>query len=847
LSFDATRVRAAVWAAGEGAIEAVRGALQGVHEVGFAGDADTLLAALAANTPAVVVLGARVGDRPSIEVIEALRRSYGPLVVPVVALAGEREDVAAALAAGANDAVARPWNATELAARIENAMALARAHAEALALAGGAGVPSGDGERVRLRGLAGGWAAAWSGAIERIEADLDAVIDAAPVGIAVVDRDLCYVRHNRAFADTWRAAQEGGSDGPRGPMDLRRAPQIEAILRRVLDTRVPQLDEEVCWPGKGGAPDRRYVASYLPVRIGERGDGVACVVVDVTERAHAERARAILARFSEGLWTTPLDSAARVHAIARLLVPDLGDVCAIYLAEEGMIRLEGAASSDPRLSQLLRARGERTPIAEAPPLAGVIREGRAEIVAEVTPALLDRLALLPHDRALLDGTRWRSAMIVPLPAQARTIGAMLFLRAGGEARHDAADLPAAEEIGRRAAISIKNARLFEDAARERRRAEDASRLKDEFLATVSHELRTPLTAILGWARMLLEARLAEDKRVRALEAIERNAQAQKRLIEDLLDVSRIISGKMGLDVLPVDLVLVVETALDSVRPAAEAKGIVVSTSFDDGCDVLGDADRLRQVVYNLLTNAVKFTPPGGMVKVSVERDAPFVRVTVADTGQGIRPEFLPHVFDRFRQADASSTRQHGGLGIGLSIAHHLVEMHGGALEVASEGEGKGARFSVRLPALAQPALVPASSVRPVAVPDGLPDLTGLRVLVVDDEPDMRGLLASTLELCHAAVEAVPDVASALSRVGDAPPDVIVSDIGMPGEDGYALLRAVRALPPERGGRVPALALTAYARAADRAAALRAGFDVHVAKPVEPAELLAAVARLSGRV
>lgn len=395
----------------------------------------------------------------------------------------------------------------------------------------------------------------------------------------------------------------------------------------------------------------------------------------------------------------------------------------------------------------------------------------------------------------------------------------------------------------------------EKAAREE--AEEANHLKDEFLATVSHELRTPLTAILGWSNMLLTGRLGDDARDRALETIHRNAQSQNQLISDLLDVSRIISGKLRLDLRTVNLSKVIEAAVEATRPAAEGKSVSLSTSVDPHAGpVNGDADRLQQVVWNLLTNSIKFTPEGGRILVRSEVVGTRVEVTVRDTGIGISPEFLPHIFDRFRQANPGTNRIHGGMGLGLSIVRQLVELHGGTIRAESEGEGKGATFIVSLPFVAPEEETRLSERRSterrsVAVPARLeiecpPGLQGLRVLVVDDEADTRDMLRAVLEHCNAEVITAGSASEALEAIAHLRPDVLVSDVGMPEEDGYSLIARVRALPPERGGRIPAAALTAYVRAEDRVKVLRAGFQLHVPKPIEPAELVTVVAHLADR-
>jgi signal transduction histidine kinase len=408
--------------------------------------------------------------------------------------------------------------------------------------------------------------------------------------------------------------------------------------------------------------------------------------------------------------------------------------------------------------------------------------------------------------------------------------------------------------------SIERARiiksLHESFAREqeaRQTAEQANKVKDEFLATVSHELRTPLNAILGWSGLLRNGKLNDEAATRALETVERNARAQAQLIDDLLDISRIITGKLRLNVQTTDLSTVIESAVDAVRPAAEAKEIRLQSVLDTKAGpVSGDADRLQQVIWNLLSNAVKFTPKGGRVQIRLEKINSHVEITVSDSGKGIDAEFLPHVFDRFRQADQTTTRRQGGLGLGLSIVRQIVEMHGGTVHVESEGEGKGSSFIVMLPRLitiprpeneAEERVHPTASRKFLSI-DCAPELTGLRVLVVDDEADSRELLRAVLEECGSEVVTAGSTAETMQILGDQRFDVLISDIGMPDEDGYTLIGKVRLLPAEKGGRIPAVALTAYARVEDRIRALTAGFQVHVPKPVEPVELVAVVASLA---
>ena len=385
----------------------------------------------------------------------------------------------------------------------------------------------------------------------------------------------------------------------------------------------------------------------------------------------------------------------------------------------------------------------------------------------------------------------------------------------------------------------------------RTEAERANRLKDEFLAVLSHELRTPLTAVLGWSKMLMDGDVAEEVRPSALMSIYRNAKSQAQLVDDLLDISRIITGRLSIESKPVDLASVVEAVVAGVRPAAQLKSLTLETKIDAVAGgVTGDADRLQQVVWNLLTNAIKFTPKGGLVEVRLARAGSSVEVAVRDTGQGIEQDFLPHVFDRFRQADSSTTRRHGGLGLGLSIVRHLVELHGGTAHAESAGQGQGSTFKVVLPSAARESngeeLIEASTATKGGAPVVLHSLEGLKVLIVDDDADARELLAEILNQCGAHVRSAASASKALEVLGLWLPDVLLSDIGMPDGDGYAFIEQVRALPVERGGAIPAAALTAYAGADDRARVLSSGYQAHVTKPVEPAGLSALVAELAGR-
>jgi PAS domain S-box-containing protein len=441
----------------------------------------------------------------------------------------------------------------------------------------------------------------------------------------------------------------------------------------------------------------------------------------------------------------------------------------------------------------------------------------------------------------LNGThRWMETHAVPLPMPDGRNGQLAVTR----------------DITARKRVEAEREQLLESERAARVEAQRASRMKDEFLSTLSHELRTPLNAIVGWSQILRRPSADPADLAEGIATIERNARAQAQIIDDLLDMSRITSGKLRLDVQRVDLAGVVNAGIDTVRPTAEAKGVRLSAIIDPAAGpVSGDPSRLHQVLWNLLTNAVKFTPKGGRVQVVLERVNSHVEISVIDTGEGIRPEFLPHVFDRFRQADASTTRRHGGLGLGLAIVKQLVEMHGGSVRVDSRGPGCGSTFTVALPlTVLHPAAEPEADRRH---PRGAPplelgshacvQLQGVKVLVIDDEPDARALVRRVLEDCDAEVRLADSAEEAIRELDSYRPDVLISDIGMPREDGYSLIRKIRARGPEAGGAVPAVALTAYARSEDRIRAMRSGFQMHVVKPVDPAELITVVASLAGRM
>ena len=440
------------------------------------------------------------------------------------------------------------------------------------------------------------------------------------------------------------------------------------------------------------------------------------------------------------------------------------------------------------------------------------------------------LALPPTDPELAYGEMPQSGHIGPLTHDGTVIGTITIV----------------EDVSERLATEIALRHQIEAQRRARATAEQALLAKDEFLATLSHEMRTPLNAVLGWSRILLDRRSIDQALLlRGLQVIERNASTQAKMVDDMLDMARIVSGKLRLEMKSLDLVSIVLAAVDVIMPSADAKRIAVKTNVDPQTPlILGDQDRLQQIVVNLLSNAVKFSEPGSAIDVQLGLSGSVARLVVKDTGHGISPVFLPHVFERFRQADASSTRRHGGLGLGLALVRDLVELHNGSVRAESAGEGHGSTFTVDLPA------VPSAEVR--TSPSGAHwsprTLATVRVLLIEDEADSRDLARAALTSCGADVSAFSSSAEAVSAILTASPDslphVVVSDIGMPDQDGYVFIQQLRSLAPDRGGRIPAVAVTGYSAPDDVNRALAAGYQLHLSKPVDPMVMIEAVARLS---
>ncbi len=588
----------------------------------------------------------------------------------------------------------------------------------------------------------------------------------------------------------------------------------------------------------------------------DAGKLVTAVVRDVTDRRrleddHTDRGRAEVARAhaeemgrrasflaeASRVLAASLDYEATLRSVARVAIPYLADYVLVDVLEtQGrLLRRLAAAHTDPLVEEKLAS---QRPLARVPGAGGaleaVLERGEPTLVREVSEEWLATRGRDAEHVGAGSGTPPTSLMLVPLRARGRTLGIVSFAVADGLRRYTLADLALAEDLAQRAALAADNARLY-------REAQDASRAKDEFLALLSHELRTPLTPVLGWVRMLRSGTLAPEAVERALDTVERNTRLQAQLVEDLLDVSRIVAGKLSLDLRPVALGPIVDAAIESTAAAAAAKSIVVTRHAEpDLPRIEADANRLQQVLANLLSNAVKFTPAGGRVEVGLRRAADSICLTVTDTGDGLAPEVAPHIFDRFRQADSTITRQYGGLGLGLSIVRHIVERHGGTVQATSEGVGRGTTFTVML-LIGGPLSDAPSGAADTAAPTAKDLLAGLRVLVVDDDHDTRELVTVILQRAGADVAAAGSTDEALRHADEGAPDVVVSDLAMPARDGYALLRALHGRGLARS--LVTVALTAHARREDRERALGAGYDAYVTKPVEPAALAVLVKEL----
>ncbi|MBD2233140.1 PAS domain S-box protein [Phormidium tenue] len=680
---------------------------------------------------------------------------------------------------------------------------------------------------------------------EAAQQQLATIVDTSPVGLALLDSEQRFIAINDALAEINglpRAYHLGKSIQELfGQTD----PAMVEVVRQVYATGQPFISPNlpINVPGRDDHRPGYYNVYYMPtVDSNQRVEGLLASVVDVTERVKLERAQQYLAE-SSAVLASSLDYQTTLEQVAQLTVPELADWCTVHIVEEnGAIDQIAVAHADPAKLEWAEQIRDKYPLDKNAErgAALTLRTGQPDFIPEIPDELLIHAAKDPEHLEILRQVGFSSAMTVALRSQDRIIGAISFISAESGRRYAAADLQLAEELAQRASLAIENAQLYQAAQRDRTKAEAANRIKDEFLAVLSHELRSPLNPILGWVTILRSKQLDAARADQALETIERNAKLQAQLIEDLLDVSRILQGKLTLTVAPVNLVTTIEAAAETVRLAAEAKRIQMQTTLNaiEG-QVLGDTNRLQQVIWNLLSNAVKFTPAGGHVSITLEQVDTYAQIRVSDTGKGIHPDFLPHVFDYFRQEDGTTTRQFGGLGLGLAIVRQLTELHGGLVSADSPGQDLGATFTVRLPLT----LVRQNQPSPVKPLDKATDLTGLQILVVDDEADMRELASFILTQAGAQVATAASAMQALSRLNQSVPDLLLCDVGMPEMNGYALIQQIRQRRPDQGGNLPAIALTAYAGEINQQHALDAGFQLHLAKPIEPDRLVRTIATL----
>lgn len=695
--------------------------------------------------------------------------------------------------------------------------------------------------------------------LARMRATLDATTD----GILAVDADGTITDRNANLLEIWELSPHAAA---RGHADL-----VKEMSERFSDpagflARVEEIDNSSLPETYDllETLDGRSIERFSRMhRATERGSGRVWTFRDITERRRVEQTLRDETRVLELLNETGTKIAAELDL--RTLLQSVTDAATqVSGAKFGaffynIVDERGEAFSLQTLSGAPREAFEKLGMPRNTPI--LARTFRGEGIVRSDDVTQDPLygQMSPHHGMPQGHLPVRSYLAVPVVSRSGAVIGGLFFGHPEPARFSQRAERLALGIASQAAVAIDNARLYEDVKRlaeeredlldaERAAREDlqrASFLKDDFLASVSHELRTPLNAILGWAQVIAAGKVSDEDVKRGVETIVRNARAQAQLIEDLMDMSRIASGKVRLDVRETDVPMVVQQAVETIRLSADSKAIRIRQIVDPSIGpVSGDPNRLQQIVWNLLSNAVKFTPKAGNVDVIVQRVNSHVELTVRDSGVGIGQDFLPHVFERFRQADSAPSRAYGGLGLGLSIVKHLVELHGGSVRAHSDGENRGATFVVTLP------LAPVRSKEEWEHPTASKslitklenvDLEGVRVLVVEDERDSRELIKRVLEQYHADVRTVGSAKEALEALVSSRPDVIISDIGMPDVDGYEFMRQVRRRTSELGGGVPAIALTAFARSEDRTRALMAGYQMHIAKPIEPHELVATVA------
>jgi PAS domain S-box-containing protein len=782
-------------------------------------DGQKVLDAARKGTPDLVLADLLMAGLDGFGLVRQLRGDAATRAVPVIVITGLTEEEARikALEAGANDFLIKPFSNRELLLRVSTHLEMAALRREAA-------------EREK-------------------EAHTRAILEGALEAVAAMDaRGRITFWNPQAERVFGRAREEVMG---RAFVDLVLPPALRAEhareMRHFLET------------GEAGALNRRVEVSALrrdgtsfpaelamtPMRVGG-AYAFTAFIRDISDRKWAERRLGVQHDVTRALAESPTrDEAAMtvLRTICQGLDWDVGTAWVVDPLQDRLLCVAVWRPSPPPAVDLCETpQGEPRTLGRAEELAGRVwttgkPQWRADLAADPSFG--------PRSEPVQAG--FHAALAFPVVLEGHVLGVMEFFSPDVRQPEDDV-LQMMDAIGAQVGQFYERKRAEEEVRAAYEQARAANRAKDEFLATLSHELRTPLSAIVGWTHMLRTGQLDPATAARAVETIDRNARVQTQLISDILDVSRIVSGKLHLEVRPLELASTIAAALDTVRPSADAKGVtLVSTLEPVAMPVSGDPDRLQQVVWNLLANAIKFTPRGGRVELRLRRANTHAEIVVQDTGPGIPRAFLPHVFERFRQADGSSTRAHGGLGLGLAIVRHLVEAHGGTVRADNVTEGTGSVFTVRLPVMGhEPPLLAAPPEVPALTVQRSKDLEGLRILVVDDEADTRDMVSAILKSQGAQVEVAGSAADALAALPGARPHILVSDVEMPGQDGYELIRKVRLLPAEAGGKVPAAALTAYARPEDRMRALLAGFQIHVPKPVQPAELVAVVASLAGR-
>jgi PAS domain S-box-containing protein len=656
--------------------------------------------------------------------------------------------------------------------------------------------------------------------------------------------DLCYERAYLAECNDAMARMYGFESASQivgmrmGDMLVRDNPENVAYLRAFIESGYHLAGAESRETDRDGN-EKVFINSLVGIIADGRVVRAWGMQRDATEEKRLERERAALVSRLElladvtAVLGSSLDYDQTLRSIAEAAVPRFADWCFIdVVAESGAVERVAVQHSDPAMIELAIEMERRYPTPAhtdiGPP--HTIRTGETQSY-EIPDEVLVRYAQSEEHLAMARALGFRNGLVVPLSARGRVVGALSFANAQSARTFSDDDVQLAEDLGRRAGLAIDNARLYSELDR-------ANRAKDDFLAMLSHELRTPMTATLGWATMLERGPLPEELTLAAAQSIAQSTRAQARLIDDLLDVSRIVSGKMQLSMKTVAISDTISAAVATIAPAAEAKQIRLDVRLvDRDSRVYGDDDRLRQVFWNLLSNAVKFTPRGGWIDVELTREEGNVRVIVRDSGEGIPPELLPHVFERFRQGDSGASRKHGGLGLGLAIARNLIELHGGTLTASSEGPGRGATFAAVLPVLSARR---ENGVAPDSETPAAP-LADLRVLVLEDDASTRAMLVVALRQFGAEVTPVASARDAYAALSHQRFDLLLSDIGLGGEDGIALMQRIRIA----GIDVPAIALTAYASTAERDRALAAGFNAWLTKPIEPEKLAEEVKRMSG--